>query len=172
MSFLLCPTCGKLSSLKHFHPGDFDDDVYTVDVQGLGKGRGFKTTGQASILGKNEVTEKIADRCLVLLGLFIDHDVVTEEEVRKRLGLSVSETIIDQETDETTAVQEEREASDQAIDELVGQIAEALGESPDSYEPGNDDGEDEKTSLLRYWVGRLIDDYMAAKADLENHSDA
>jgi len=172
MSFLLCPTCGKLASLKHFDPEAYDDDVYVVDVQGLGKGMGFKTTGRSSILGKNEVTTKIADRCIVLLGLFIENGVVTEEYVRKRLGLSDDEGIIDQETDETTASLEEREANDLAIDELVGEIAEALGESPESYEPGNDDGEDEKISMLRYWVGRLIDDYMAAKADLENSSDA
>ncbi|MGP8125097.1 MAG: hypothetical protein ACLQEQ_04410 [Nitrososphaerales archaeon] len=108
----------------------------------------------------------------MLLGLFIEHGIVTEVEVRKRLGIPEAETVVDQETDETTAVLEEREASDQAIDEVVGEIAEALGESPESYEPGNDDGEDEKMSMLRYWVGRMIDDYMAAKADLENSSDA
>lgn len=172
MSFLLCPVCGKNSSLKHLHPIEFDDDIYAQDIQGLGKGKGFRTTGRISILHGSEVKDRIVPRLIVLLKLAIDEDVVSADEVRRRLGLRDAEEAVEAEEDETTALQEERETADQAIDEIIGQIAEALGEDPGSYEPGNDDGEDEKIAQLRYWVTRLIDDYMGAKAENENLGDA
>ena len=95
--------------MKYFEPNGFGHDAYTQDVRGLGKGKGFETSGRGSILGKNDVTEKIADRCLDLLSLFMDNDILSEEEVRKRLGLSEEISVVKREEDEAQALREERE---------------------------------------------------------------
>jgi hypothetical protein len=173
MSFLLCPLCGKNSSLRLLDPESFDDDILAQEVEGLGKGKGFRTTGRVSILHSSEVRDRIVPRLIVLLKLAIDEDVISADEVRSKLDLPDVEEAVETEEDETSALQEERETKDQAIDEIINQIAEALGEDPSSYEPGNgDDGEDEMIAKLRYWVERFIDGYMAVKAENENLGDA
>lgn len=172
MSFLLCPLCGKNSSLKHLEPSSFDDDIYAQDMRGLGKGRGFETTGRVSILGSAEVRNKIMPRLIELVKLLIDEDVISADAVRRRLGLPEVESVVEREEDESQALRESIETRDELIEEVVTEIAEALGESADGYQPDGDDEGDEFVAKLRYFVGRLIDDYMAAKEENENSSDA
>jgi len=171
MSLLLCPLCGKNSSLRLLDPDSFDDDIYAQDVRGLGKGRGFETTGRVSIPRSAEVRDKIMPRLIELVKLLIDEDVISADEVRRSLGLPEVESVVEREEDESQALREETETRDELIDEIVTEIAEALGESADDFVPDGEDGDDEKIAMLRYFAARLTDDYMAAKADLENSSD-
>ncbi len=170
--FLLCPLCGKNASLKHLRPDEFDTDIYAQEIEGLDKGKGFRTTGRGSIIHSSEVKNIIVPRLIVLLKLVIEEGVVSPDEVRAKLGLPDVEEAVEVEEDETTALQEEREAADQAVDEVVAQIAEAMGEDPGSYEPGDYGEDDEKIVQLKYWVTRLIDDYTGVKEEIEDNSDS
>ena len=88
MSFLLCPLCGKNASMQHLHPSQFDDAIYAQEVQGLGKGKGFKMTGRVSILHGGEVKSIILPRLIGLVKLCMDEGVISYDEVRIKLGLS------------------------------------------------------------------------------------
>jgi hypothetical protein len=50
MSQFQCPLCGKYNSYARFDPSDFDDDIFGVDFEGLGRGRGFRVSARYSLL--------------------------------------------------------------------------------------------------------------------------
>jgi hypothetical protein len=163
MSFLLCPMCGRNVSMDSFDPCSFDLDILAQDLRGLGKGRGFESTNRHSILGDNETVGKIRDRILDLLKLLLDEGIVSEDAIKDRLGFS-EETAVEVEEDETQALREETETRETAIDGMVTEIAEALGESAEDYTAeGDDDQGDEHMGRLRYAVGRLIEDYQSSR---------
>lgn len=49
---LVCLLCGKSSSLYRFDPRGFEDDIFVQNLQGLGRGRGFKVKKATSILSR------------------------------------------------------------------------------------------------------------------------
>jgi polyhydroxyalkanoate synthesis regulator phasin len=164
MSFLLCPLCGKNSSLRYLDPDSFEDDILAQDVVGLGPGQGFKTTGRHSILHSGEVKAIIAPRLLVLVKLMIDEGVLSTDEVTRRLGLPRVEVIVEREGDETQALREEREVTEERLKRIVAGMAEALEESPD-------DIEEDVVSELEHFVERMIDE-LGAAIDSEDQSTA
>jgi hypothetical protein len=68
--------------------------------------------------------------------------------------------------------EEEGESRGDKIDEIASEIADALGDNTDDYQPDGGDEDDEHIAKLRYFVGRVIDDYVAAREENENLSNA
>lgn len=169
MGFLACPLCGRNVSLDHFDPSGFELDVTTQDIVGLGRGKGFRTEGRSSILGNNPVVHMIIDRIIALLNLFMDEDIVTWEEVSRRLGYTPDEEpAVEYEADETQALRENEELRNQSLEELCTEAADVLGEVPEDYvNEGDDDSGDELVGKLRYYVRRVLDEYTAMR---ENQS--
>ena len=153
--------CGRNVAQSNFDPDSLDLDVQTTRLVGLGKGRGFRSTGHGSILGQNEICLKVKDRCLDLLELFVNHGVATLDQIGGRFGL-VPFYQINAEGDETQALREEMEVRDQKLDDLCLEIADALGESPDDY-PSDDEDGDEQYAKLRYLVRRALDEFTAMR---------
>lgn len=69
---IVCPLCGKHTPDTAFDPSDFEDDIYGVEVTGLGRGRGFAVTQRISLLDDPLVTGLIGDRCLRVLQRQVD----------------------------------------------------------------------------------------------------
>jgi hypothetical protein len=91
---LVCPLCGKSSSLYHFDPRGFEDDIFVQNLQGLGRGRGFKVKNATSIFDlryrsrrAETVLERLRDRTLEILQIMIDNDIIRGEEVMDQLGI-------------------------------------------------------------------------------------
>jgi len=82
MSQFQCPICGKFVSVRYYDPSDFDDDIFLVQVQGLGRGKGVEITETYSLLnGDNpELLELISDRIGVLYALLYEDDEAEEED--------------------------------------------------------------------------------------------
>ena len=79
MSMLSCPLCGRLVSLRHFAPEDFDENIQVVSRRSLGRGRGFEVTGRYSVLDDEELMERIATRLHLLLNLIEGEDANPEK---------------------------------------------------------------------------------------------
>jgi len=157
----MCPGCGRSVALKNFDPENLDLDVMVQDMKGLGRGKGFESTGRSSILGKNDVCERIADRSIALLKLFIDHDVVTAAEVRKRLELPGTVTVVERNEDEVQALRERIEEREKEITSITSDMADAMGESVDDYEGEGHEEDDIIIARLRHYSVRLTDEHEA-----------
>lgn len=98
MSMLSCPMCGKMSPLYRYNPDLFDDDIFIVRVQGLGRGRGFRSFGARSVfdlkdgIPVREALEKLCNRTLQVIRLMLDNQIIREEDLLGRLGISHDET--------------------------------------------------------------------------------
>ena len=143
MSQLLCPLCGRLVSLRYFDPSRFDDDVYVIEVKGLGRGKGVVVVNRYSILDPNEpVVELIKQRLLVLCRLFVDGKCLGHEEVVSALGIqnvhqdkvSDRDRIIRSMTDEMVSLKQALNDRNEAIDSLNKRI--------DTLEKNSEDKDD------------------------------
>ena len=67
MSYLNCPLCGKLCHMNSFSPERYDDDIIVVEMQSLGRGRGFEKTAEYSGLGDEVLMGRISRRLKRLL---------------------------------------------------------------------------------------------------------
>lgn len=81
MTQLVCPLCGRFVALSIFDPSRFEPDIFAVNVKGLGRGRGFAVSETFSVLGDQEITGPIAERCRKILGLIEGKVVPTSKEV-------------------------------------------------------------------------------------------
>jgi hypothetical protein len=54
-------------SLRFFDPGKFESDIFSVDVRGLGRGKGVEVIDRSSVLNDVEIVGPIRDRCIELL---------------------------------------------------------------------------------------------------------
>jgi hypothetical protein len=132
-------------SLNHFDPSEFKDDIYAVEVRGLGRGRGVKVSEHYSILKPgDETVELIKDRILDLTRLLLENDCLKPKEALSRLEI---------------------ETGEETITGLVRAIDEALGEE---YEPEEDE---KKGSLdaLKKRVKYLIKEHEVLVAEVEQH---
>jgi len=85
---LACPLCGRFVSLKHFDPTRFTDDVYEVEVTGLGRGKGVTVTGTHSILQPGDATiELVKDRILEISKILLDSNCLESREVLSKLRI-------------------------------------------------------------------------------------
>ncbi len=86
---LKCPLCGRLCSIAKFDPSSFEDDIYEVQVKGLGRGKGVEVVSERSILDRShgEIVVKIKDRILTLVKVLQDAEVLEEGEIRSKLEL-------------------------------------------------------------------------------------
>jgi chromosome segregation ATPase len=64
---LICPLCGKFSSLRYFDPSSFEHDILGVDTVGLGRGRGTRVVAKFSMLDDSTLMSIIRERCLLLV---------------------------------------------------------------------------------------------------------
>lgn len=88
MGQLACPLCGRFVSLTHFDPTTFIDDVYVVEVTGLGRGKGVTVTGTHSILQPEDTTIKlIKDRLLNISKILLDNQCLDPREVLSKLRI-------------------------------------------------------------------------------------
>jgi hypothetical protein len=84
---LRCPLCGRLVPVIHFYSLSYDDDIKTVRLRGLGRGKGFAPVEETSILTNNLTVIKIRERILSILSALIRNGVVSKEYVAGRLGI-------------------------------------------------------------------------------------
>ena len=77
---IACPLCGRHVPEHVFDPSTFGDDIYAVEVTGLGRGRGFQVTGQYSVLEYPAITGLISDRCHRILHLIHQQGYVPPQE--------------------------------------------------------------------------------------------
>src|SRR5690349_6121475 len=90
LSHITCPACGKSSSLGNFPPERMDLDIHVYSVRGLGRGRGFEVTESKSILYSPEyqhLRQRFAARISRVLGLLVEIDAISKEQVIQGLGL-------------------------------------------------------------------------------------
>jgi hypothetical protein len=78
MSMVVCPLCGKSTSLRRF-PSGFEVDIVVRTVRGLGRGRGFETVNEESVLGDDEVTPLIVNRVLDILSVLLRKGCISGE---------------------------------------------------------------------------------------------
>jgi hypothetical protein len=81
--------CGKDAAISGFDPQKLDRDIYIRQVVRLEAGKGFTYEPDISVLGDDEFTPMIKDRCIDLIRLFIEQDILTEEELMKELKIGV-----------------------------------------------------------------------------------
>lgn len=89
MSHIRCPLCGKDNATCNFDPASLDDDIYVRQVYGLGRGQGFSHGPDESVLGDEIYSPMICNRCLDIVRLMIENNVITENEVLRSLKLGL-----------------------------------------------------------------------------------
>lgn len=151
--------------MANFDPTGFDLDIYTQDVVGLGKGKGFATKDRGSVLGRNELCETISCRMLDLLELFVEHGITTPKEIAERFELATT-VQLEGERDETQALKEERESGYAKIREIIQSIEETI-EAFGTYFFDDKDGLEAALSTLSDAVQALLDAYSAGKEAAE-----
>ena len=87
MSHVRCPLCGKDSAVSTFSPEDLDRDIYVRQTSGLGYPGGFTYGPDESVLGDDVYTPMVKDRCIDLLKLFMENDIVTARELAVKLKM-------------------------------------------------------------------------------------
>ena len=86
MSLLICPLCWKANSLANYDPSDLPLDVVVRTVEGLGRGRGFRTVSEESALDEPELLSEMAERLVQLVGLFYANDLISRKGVIAKIG--------------------------------------------------------------------------------------
>ena len=128
MSQFQCPICGKFVSVRYYDPSDFDDDIFLVQVRGLGHGKGVEITETYSLLnGDNpELLELISDRIGVL------YDLLYEDEDEE------AEVDDDDEEEEYADIEE----SPSAVSALQTELERLIEDDEDEEAEVDDDDED------------------------------
>lgn len=153
-SLLVCPLCGKSSSLRNYDPTSLALDVYAKSLRGRGKGKGFDLVREWSILDEDPgKLSGMSHRLLDLLDLFVRKGLMEREYILEKLGPQEEESI----------VLDEAEASSVDLEEDVEALAEWIRE-----ELGLDglSGKD-PLDRLKNGIKLLIDEVEAGRADAE-----
>jgi len=65
-----------------------DDDIWSAEEHGKGKGKGFWFEEEVSLLSiDDELVERIGQRCLEIINFLIESGDLSEDDVRSKLGL-------------------------------------------------------------------------------------
>jgi hypothetical protein len=97
MSMLICPGWGKLTPVSRYDPRDYEPDMLVCELRGLGRARGFEVASVRSafeLMGRSSVrvaVERLCDRCLEILQMMLDNNVIGKQDIVKRLGNTDSE---------------------------------------------------------------------------------
>lgn len=183
MSFISCPLCGKNSCLNYFDPSSLDLTISIHDVKGLGRGKGFKNVNKRNAYVDSIEVKKIKHRLLDLFLFLYKNDIINEDEVAKKLSLSIQDqsefikkynkllSMWTETKNELKKVEKKLNAYSGIFSELIYYILDALEEDLDDWDI--DDrrslkNDDESIDTLKFGVERLIDDYLALKADEED----
>ncbi len=120
--------------MNSFNPESYDDDIIVVEMQSLGRGRGFKVVGEYSALGDEVLTRRIADRMRLILKL-IEGDTQSPLMIRNtRLEDQVEELEDDVKAFRSELkvakrrIRELEEGDTERYDELLYMVNEVLGE--------------------------------------------
>lgn len=154
---------------RRFDPGSLDLDIMVRSLRGKGRGRGFIDMGTKSILGDNETVKRVKVRLLDLVQLLYNRELLSEEELTERFGLSQKETGEEDETwedegdgesseDVIQALHEEIEVLEEGIKEAIVEIEEELGSVDITFEEDED-----LVHRLGNSIGRLIAESAASK---------
>src|SRR5208337_1590492 len=93
MPMMSCPLCGKMSSMERYNPNRFADDIFVIEVTGLGRGRGFEVTTRDSIFGIHNRMDPdidrtlcdLRDRTLDILNMLDERGIIKETELVERM---------------------------------------------------------------------------------------
>ena len=120
--------------MNSFNPESYDDDIIVVEMQSLGRGRGFKVVGEYSALGDEVLTGRIAKRMNGLLHL-IEGDSPNPLQVK---NVQLEDQVEELEDDVKTLlselkvakkrIRELEEGGTERYDELLYMVNEVLGE--------------------------------------------
>ncbi len=148
--------------MKSFNPEAYDEDITLVEMQSMGRGRGFKVVGEYSALGDEAITSRIASRLHQLLHLIEGDSPIPLQVKNVQLEDQVEEL-----EDDVKALQSELEAARVRIsafeeeaethDALLTMVNEALG---DAY--------DEEFTDLGSAVGVMIKGYDDLREEVED----
>ena len=160
--------------MNSFNPEEFEDDITIVEMQSLGRGKGFTVTGEFSALSDEVLMGRIAKRLHALLGLIEGDDkkIVKPEEMRlselERENWRLEDTVEELEDDlrslseelkSTRTIISEQAAEKAEYDELLELVSEALS---DVYEEEFED--------LDSAVRSLVDEYSDTVEEAEDLS--
>jgi len=89
MVMMSCPLCGKMSSVERYNPNHFADDIFILELKGLGRGRGFEVTNSSSIFSPTNRMDSIIDsalgdirdRTLDILNMLDEQGIIRETEI-------------------------------------------------------------------------------------------
>ncbi len=187
LTFIVCPLCGKMTSLKTFKPTRLDLDIYVQDVQGLGRGRGFKVVDRKSALRIPSITQPVKERLLDLAVMLNEKGLLPEEEVAERFGLPLENhqalvvergalkanlneaegqlKEVEEERDTARAeLEEANEAFSDKMNKFIHLVSDALDEDPEDWGVEEEGG---VFATLKFGMERLIEAYQALKASEE-----
>ena len=79
--------------MERYNPNHFADDIFIVEVSGLGRGRGFEVTNKASIFSPHSRMDPIIDRTLGdlrdrtldILNMLDERGIISENELVERM---------------------------------------------------------------------------------------
>jgi len=135
--------------IEYFDPRYFENDIYAVEVRGLGRGRGFEVVDRYSVLDDLSITGLIADRCHRILNM-IEGDgglpagevnalrATLEAWIKEARGLEVElesqRRLADEWKNEATRLQAEPDDSDDEWDyeEEMQELLEMINRSANS----------------------------------------
>jgi regulator of replication initiation timing len=158
--------CGRLVPLSHFDPQQYQDDIQVVDMQSLGRARGFAVTAEYSALDDRDLMDAISRRLRALLRVIEggeEHPLEREdgglEETVEELEDEVADLRSELEEAKKRIREYESDDESQDHDALLEKVNEALGEV---YEEGFDD--------LGSAVEALIEEYYEALEEAEDEA--
>lgn len=155
--YIVCPLCGLHSHLNRFKPEELVELIECIEMRSLGRARGWKVSNRFSALEDEELMDRIADRCRIILKIMGEdvmqsEDTDLEEELRDRIEELTG--FVDEYEEEmdglladvNRALPDDYEAFDTleaALKALIVEYREAMEESEDEYEFEDEDDEDE-----------------------------
>ncbi len=77
---VVCPICGKSSSLKSF-PAGGGTDIVLQTFQGMGRGKGFRVVERESGIDDRKLAEALKPKLLGLLAVLAAHGHITRPEI-------------------------------------------------------------------------------------------
>ncbi len=89
---VVCPICGKSSSLKSF-PAGGGTDIVLQTFQGMGRGKGFSVISRESGINDHQLAEALKPKLLDLLAVLAAHGHITKREIDDSVG-GPAETIL------------------------------------------------------------------------------